>query len=157
MSMPRRDFLKLAGAGLSTSMAGLMVPGSAKPMALSHLAIAWDGSRVAARALGDALPYLVEGGRVTVLTVQGEKALEQDDPAATLAAALGRRGLKAEARLIPMGKGGIATTLQEAALAEGAQVLAMGGFGHSRLREFILGGATDGVLKDLRLPVLLSH
>ncbi len=51
----------------------------------------------------------------------------------------------------------IATALQEAALAEGLQLLAMGGFGHSRLHDFILGGATKGVLADLRLPVLLSH
>jgi nucleotide-binding universal stress UspA family protein len=47
--------------------------------------------------------------------------------------------------------------LQEGALAEGAQLLAMGGFGHSRLRDFVLGGATLGVLSDLRLPALLSH
>lgn len=51
----------------------------------------------------------------------------------------------------------IAAALQDTALAEGAQLLAMGGFGHSRIRDFILGGATKGVLTDLRMPVLLAH
>ena len=52
---------------------------------------------------------------------------------------------------------GIATLLQEQATTIGAGLLIMGAFGHSRAREFILGGATRGVLDDLRLPVLLSH
>jgi nucleotide-binding universal stress UspA family protein len=47
--------------------------------------------------------------------------------------------------------------LQDAAVKAGAQILVMGGFGHTRLRDFILGGATQGVFRDLRLPVLLSH
>jgi len=51
----------------------------------------------------------------------------------------------------------IAETLQEHAQEIGAGLLVMGGFGHSRMRDFVLGGATGGILKDLRLPVLLSH
>ena len=51
----------------------------------------------------------------------------------------------------------ISTTLQEHALELGAALLVMGGYGHSRVRDFVLGGATEGVLSDLRLPVLLSH
>jgi nucleotide-binding universal stress UspA family protein len=58
---------------------------------------------------------------------------------------------------IALDKRSISTALQEAALSEGAKLLAMGGFGHSRLRDFVLGGATKGVLSDLRLPLLLSH
>jgi nucleotide-binding universal stress UspA family protein len=135
----------------------ILVPPSARPASIDHIAIAWDASRVAARALGDALSLLPEGGRVSVLTVQDEKPLSGSDVAGSLASSLERRGFKARPCCITIGGKTIAEALQEAALAEGAQLLAMGGFGHSRMRDFVLGGATKGVLADLRLPTLLSH
>ena len=136
----------------------ILVPSSARPAArLDHIAIAWDASRVAARALGDALPLLADGGRVTVLTVRDEKPLAGAALASLLASSLEKRGVKANPIEIALGEKSIAQALQEKALAEGAQMLAMGGFGHSRIRDFVLGGATTGVFADLRLPVLLSH
>ncbi|MFN8831350.1 MAG: universal stress protein [Labrys sp. (in: a-proteobacteria)] len=135
----------------------ILVPPQAGPVVLDHIAIAWDGSRVAARALGDALSVLVEGGRISVLTVQDEKPLSGPDLAGTLASSLEKRGFSAKALEIPIGARTVAEALQDTALSEGAQVLAMGGFGHSRIRDFILGGATNGVLTQLRLPALLSH
>jgi nucleotide-binding universal stress UspA family protein len=135
----------------------LLVPPTARSARLDHIAIAWDASRFAARALGDALPLLAEGGRVSVLTVQDEKPLGGPDPAGALAASLERRGFRAAPLAINIGGRTIAEALQDTAVAEGAQILAMGGFGHSRFRDFILGGATKGVLADLRLPALISH
>jgi len=135
----------------------ILVPPSAGPATLDHIAIAWDGSRVAARALGDALQLLTEGGRVSVLTVHGEKPLSEADLAGALASSLEKRGFSAAALDITIGKRAVAEALQDTALAEGAQILAMGGFGHSRIRDFVLGGATIGIFNDLRLPVLLSH
>lgn len=135
----------------------ILVPPSAHPANVDHIAIAWDASRVAARALGDALSLLPEGGRVSVLTVQDEKPLSGTEVAGSLASSLERRGFTANPCRITIGGKTIAEALQEAALAEGAQLLAMGGFGHSRMRDFVLGGATKGVLADLRLPTLLSH
>lgn len=135
----------------------IMVPPTARATAIEHIAIAWDGSRVAARALSDVLPLLAAGGRISVLTVQDDKLLGGPAMAQTLAAALERRGYAARAVNITLAGRPIATALQDAAVTEGAQLLAMGGFGHSRLRDFILGGATKGVLADLRMPVLLSH
>jgi nucleotide-binding universal stress UspA family protein len=67
------------------------------------------------------------------------------------------RGLSAEAHAVLSGGSDIAVTLQENAIQLGAALLVMGGYGHMRLREFILGGATDGVLRDLRMPILISH
>lgn len=135
----------------------ILQPGLTPVSGMSHVAIAWDESPVAARALGEALQLLPEGGRVSVLTVQDEKALKSAGLAQTLAASLQLRGYHAEA--IPLNLGGqtIAGALQDAAKKAGADLLAMGGFGHTRLRDFILGGATKGVLDDLRLPVLLAH
>ena len=137
--------------------AAILVPPSTQLAALDHIAIAWDASQVAARALGDALPLLAKGGRVTVLTVQDEKPLSGSGIAESLSSALEKRGFSAKPRSIFLGGKSISDALQESALSEGAQMLAMGGFGHSRTRDFILGGATKGVLNQLRLPVLLSH
>ena len=141
------------GSGLPV----ILVPLTDATGTVDHIAIAWDESRVAARALGDALRILPSGGKISVLTVQDEKALNGTGLAQTLASALELRGYKANAVDLALGGKSIAAALQDAALAEGAQLLAMGGFGHSRLRDFVLGGATKGVLGDLRLPVLLAH
>jgi nucleotide-binding universal stress UspA family protein len=135
----------------------IMVPPSARAEALNHLAIAWDGSRVASRALWDALALLPDGGRVSVLTIQDEKPLNEKSIARTLAAMLAKRGLKTEAIDASLNNRTVGEVLQDTALEAGASLLAMGGFGHSRVRDFILGGATKGVFSNLRLPVLLSH
>lgn len=135
----------------------LVVPQNTGAAPVNHLAIAWDESRVAARALGDALRLLPDGGRISVLTVRDEKKLGDETIAETLAVALQRRGYQARAVTLALEGRTIATALQERALAEGAGILAMGGFGHSRLRDFVLGGATRGVMEAVRLPVLLAH
>jgi nucleotide-binding universal stress UspA family protein len=135
----------------------ILVPPSARPASLDHIAVAWDGTRVAARALGDALPLRAQGGHVSVLTVHDEKSLGGSDLADALASSLEKRGLSATPVDVTLGQRTIAEALQDTALSEGAQLLAMGGFGHSRIRDFILGGATNGVLTQLRLPTLLSH
>jgi nucleotide-binding universal stress UspA family protein len=135
----------------------ILVPPGPAPAALDHIAIAWDESRVAARALGDALPLLAAGGRVTVLTVRNEKHLRDTGLAQTLAAALRLRGIAASHADLELGDGSIAEALQRGASEAGARLLAMGGFGHSRLRDFVLGGATKGILAQLALPTLLSH
>lgn len=135
----------------------ILVPSSAPAASLDHIAIAWDGSRGAARALGDALPLLAEGGRISVLTVRDEKPLSGPDLAGALASSLQKRGFNAAPVESALGKRTIAEALQDTALSSGAQLLAMGGFGHSRIRDFVLGGATKGILTQLRVPILLSH
>lgn len=135
----------------------IVVPPSPSIARIDHIAIAWDGSRVAARALGDLMPLLSEGTQISVLTVQDEKPLAGSSIAHTLAASLEKRGFAAKPVEIALRGRTIAEALQEAALSEGAQLLAMGAFGHSRIRDFILGGATKGILAQLRLPTLLSH
>jgi nucleotide-binding universal stress UspA family protein len=135
----------------------ILVPALTATGPVDHIAIAWDESRVAARALGDALRILPAGAKVTVLTVKNEKALTSSKIAQTLAEALELRGFNARAVETTLDHRTIAAALQDSALNEGAQLLAMGGFGHSRMRDFILGGATKGVLHDLRMPILLAH
>lgn len=135
----------------------ILVPELSKPDAIDHVAIAWDGSRVAARAVADAGPLLQRAARISVLTVVDEKPLHDKDAGERLAGSLRKRGLLAEAVAIRAEDCPISVTLQEHATERGATLLVMGGYGHSRIRDFVLGGATEGILNDLRLPVLLSH
>lgn len=134
----------------------LLVPQSHAPSAIDHVAVAWDGSRVAARALADARAVFPRATRMTVLTVGDEKQLESGI-GDRLVDSLSRRGLEARHHAISVGSRPIAVALQDACLEVGAGVLAMGGYGHSRLRDFLVGGATKGVLAALFVPVLMSH
>lgn len=135
----------------------ILVPPGTTSAPIRHVAVAWDASRVAAQALGDALSLLPDDCRITVLTAGGDKTLPGKDLAEALAASLQRRGHSAEVKSVDLAGRKIAVALQEAALEVGAQMLIMGAFGHSRLRDFVLGGATTGVFENLRMPVLLSH
>jgi nucleotide-binding universal stress UspA family protein len=135
----------------------LLMPSQSQLRTLKRIAIAWDGSRVAARAVADAAPFLNIASEATVLTALDEKPLPNGGGGERLAEALRKRGLTATAKTIETVGSPIADALQQQAVAAGADLLVMGGYGHSRLRDFVLGGATAGVLEDLRLPVLLSH
>ena len=135
----------------------ILIPELLKPGSIDHIAIAWDGSRVAARAVADAGWFLQRTTRVSVLTVVDEKPLPEKDAGEHLAGNLRKHGLSAEALAIQAEDRDISATLQDHAIERGAALLVMGGYGHSRVRDFVLGGATEGVLGDLRLPVLLSH
>lgn len=135
----------------------LLLPDSQDIEVLGHVVIAWDGSRVAARAVADARAFLERASMVTVVTVTDEKPLPGQGIGERLALGLRMRGLVAEAVSIQAGDSSIGTALQEHALKIGGNLLVMGGYGHSRIRDFVLGGATERILADLRLPVLLSH
>ncbi len=143
----------LFGSGRPT----LLLPDSTDDGVLGHVVIAWDGSRVAARAVADARAFLERASMITVVTVTDEKPLPGQGIGERLALGLRTRGLAAEAVSVQAGDRSIGTALQEHALKIGGNLLVMGGYGHSRVRDFVLGGATEGILADLRLPVLLSH
>jgi nucleotide-binding universal stress UspA family protein len=135
----------------------IMVPGTPLLRSLDHVMVAWDGSTVAARASSDAQPLLHRASHVSIVTVVDEKPINNKDIGKQLAEKLKRRGLTAEALSITAEDCPIGETLQAYALDMGAGLLVMGGYGHSRLRHFVLGGATEDVLSELRLPILMSH
>lgn len=143
----------LFGSGRPT----LLLSDSTDVGTLGHVVVAWDGSRVAARAVADARAFLERASMITVVTVTDEKPFPGQGIGERLALGLRTRGLAAEAVSIQAGDSSIGTALQEHALKIGGNLLVMGGYGHSRVRDFVLGGATEGILADLRLPVLLSH
>lgn len=124
---------------------------------LGTVAVAWDFSRAAARAVSDAMPLLEKAKRVRVVTVLNEKRLDQKHSAEELSKNLSRHGIdvvldRVDARGRPIG-----AVLEAYVASHEVDLLVMGAYGHSRLREFMLGGATDSLLSKPPLPILFSH
>lgn len=123
-----------------------------------RILIAWNGSREATRAVFDALPLLRRAHHVKVLHVEtaGMSKISLSSCAA-IAASLRRHGVRAiyEELALPRAVDGAA--LLSAAKAENADLLVMGGYGHWRFRELVLGGATRHVMRHMMVPVLMSH
>jgi len=124
-----------------------------------RVVIAWDASREATRALSEADDILEFAESVTVLTVDAKPKMfgHGDQPGANIAAHLSRRGLPAEVRNVDsMGRSAALAILDEAA-ALNADLVVMGGYAHSRLRELVFGGATREFLRAATIPILMAH
>lgn len=121
--------------------------------------IAWNSRREAARAAFDAIPLLSKGADVTVLWVDtsSDPVMAADAPGADLCTALARYGLKCEAASVHAPDGDAAEAIRREANSRGADLIVMGAYGHSRFREFILGGATRDSLARMDRPILMSH
>lgn len=136
----------------------VIVPAAYKPpFVCKRVVVAWDHTRTAARAFHDSLPFLHLADEVILVAVGGEKRFQTSSDPGTVEEALARKGLNAKFRQIDLGTRTIGQALQDHALDNGADLLVMGAYGHSRLHEFMLGGATREVLDEPRLPVLMSH
>jgi nucleotide-binding universal stress UspA family protein len=127
------------------------------PLKLDRVMVCWDGGRAAARAIGDAIPFLQRAGRIEVVMVTNERGKKDQIEGADIAAHLARHGLKVEVKRIPLGDVDVADMLLSHAADEGVDFIVMGGYGHSRLREFVLGGVTRNMLRTMTAPVLMSH
>jgi nucleotide-binding universal stress UspA family protein len=121
--------------------------------------VAWNAKREAVRAAWDALPILQRAKEVKVVWVnpQSERERTQDVPAADICTALARQGVKCEATEQIAPRAAVGETLLGYAEAWKADLLVMGCYGHTRLLELILGGASRHVLSHMTLPVLMSH
>jgi nucleotide-binding universal stress UspA family protein len=124
---------------------------------LDRVMICWDGGRTAARAIGDALPLLTRAKMVEVVIFAGERGKQDEIPGADMGQHLARHGLNVSVNRIPLGDVDVADAILSHAADSSADFVVMGGYGHSRLREFILGGATRGMLQAMTVPVLLAH
>jgi nucleotide-binding universal stress UspA family protein len=121
--------------------------------------VAWNGSREAARAVGDAMPLLARAEEVEVLSINPDAgdAGEGDVPGAAIAQHLARHGIRAVAHASRADDIDVGDVLLSRAADQDFDLLVMGAYGHSRLREFVLGGATRHMLKHMTVPVLMSH
>lgn len=124
---------------------------------LDCVMVCWDGSRSAARAVADALPFLVRAKQVEVVVVASEPGKSDEIPGADIAHHLARHGLEVELKRIVAVDVDVTNTILSHAADIGGDFLVMGGYGHSRLREFVLGGVTRGMLASMTIPTLMSH
>lgn len=118
--------------------------------------IAWDGSRAATRAITDAIPFLRRAQMVQVVIVNPSTDQHGEQPGADLATYLTRHGIPLEVS-VHRSKIDVGNALLSLATDLNADLMVMGGYGHSRLREMIMGGATRSILQTMTIPVLMSH
>jgi nucleotide-binding universal stress UspA family protein len=126
-------------------------------LSLEHVLICWDFSKSAARAVVDALPLLQNAARAHIAVFRGEKDLPLKDAGAHLIAFLAAHGVRCEADDVQIGDQTIGRAVLDYAARTDADLLVMGAYGHSRMQEFLLGGATREILDRSTLPLLMSH
>jgi nucleotide-binding universal stress UspA family protein len=155
---PELDRLVVEAALFETGRPLLVVPYIQRAgLELDHVMLCWDGSRSAARAAADAMPFIRRAKSVEVVIVASEPAKSDELPGADMAQHLARHGARVELKRIVTSETDVASTILSHAADNSADFLVMGGYGHSRLREFILGGVTRGILGSMTIPTLLSH
>jgi nucleotide-binding universal stress UspA family protein len=121
--------------------------------------LAWNNSPESARALTAAMPMLLKAQKVLIACIPQALDDEQEvqQSLAELRDVLALHGLKVETRLLKQAQDKEADMLREAAYGAGCDLIVMGAYGHSRLREYVFGGATRGMLSECALPVLMFH
>ncbi|NVK18915.1 MAG: universal stress protein [Methylocystaceae bacterium] len=126
-----------------------------------HIMTAWDGSRLAASAINEAIPLMKGAKKVEVLAVdphKGEGSKSHGDiPSADMSLHLARHGIKAEADHLASGGLSAGDTLLSYAADNSIDLIVMGGYGHRRWREVVLGGVTRHMLQHMTVPVFMTH
>ena len=126
---------------------------------LDHLVCCWDGSSAAARAINDALPLLVKATAVDLLLVLNEKPNSNTNVirGAEMAKHLARHDVKVQIETVPAADIDVTNAILSYVADNSATLIVMGGYGHAKLREMILGGVTRGMLHSMTVPVFMSH
>ncbi len=124
-----------------------------------HVTVAWDGSREAARACFDALPFLKKAKEVRLLSVNpDETAMSGANlPGSEMATALSRHDVRCEASHTQTDDISVGDEILSRVSDQGSDLLVLGGFGHSRVRELVFGGVTRQILAQMTVPVLMAH
>ena len=123
---------------------------------LDRVLILWDGSLTATRAIVGAMPFLHRARQIDLISIVGERDLREELAGADMVKHLSRHGLIAQPTLLQMIDDVTATILNY--MSENMpDLLVMGGYGHSRFREIVLGGATRGILQSMTAPTLMAH
>jgi nucleotide-binding universal stress UspA family protein len=122
-----------------------------------RIGICWDGSRLAARAVHDAMPLLKAADALLVITVNEADNVPAEASPTHLVRYLARAGLPARLISLDTDHSRIQSGILSLAADESIDLLVMGGYGHSRLRETVLGGVTRDMLRSMTVPTLMSH
>lgn len=150
----------VSGVLLSSGRPTLVIPYIGAQATLGeNMLVAWDGGREASRAIGDALPLLTRAARVDVIAVDADVDAELDDrlAGARLAAWLRRHDVAIDVVHQEAQDIGIGEWLLSRAADFGSDVIVMGGYGHTRMRELVLGGVTRTMLRSMTVPVFMAH
>ena len=123
----------------------------------NRVMVGWDGSRTAARAIGDAMPVLERAKMIEIFTVVAGPTKNTELPGIDIRQHFSRHGLKVEVKRIPAEGINVPEAILSHAADISADFMVMGGYGHSRLHEYVLGGATRGILASMTLPTLMSN
>ncbi len=145
---------------LDTGRPVLLVPRIGAPQTIAQrVLVAWDGRREAVRAVFDALPILQRAEYVGIVSINRQSDADASGytPGADVTAALKRHGVACGQIQDVETSGSVGPTLLETAQTGQCDLIVMGCYGHSRLREFVFGGATRHILENTTLPVLMSH
>jgi nucleotide-binding universal stress UspA family protein len=124
---------------------------------LDRVIICWDGSRPAARAIADAMPFLKRTKTIEIVVVVGERDKSGEITGANMRRHLARHGIEVTIKHIAGSGSDVQNAILSHAADSGTDFIVLGGYGHSRLREFILGGVTRSILRSMTVPVLMSH
>lgn len=147
---------RIAEFVLESGRPALVIPYIGAPDHIGRtVLIAWNGSREAARAVADAMPLLERADSVEVLAVEPRGI--GDSPGADIARHLAGHGVKAEARAISGIEVNTGDAILNRAADTGADLIVMGAYGHSRIRELVIGGVTRHIMEHMTVPVLFSH
>ena len=119
--------------------------------------VGWDGGRAAARAIGDAMPVFERAKMIEVVTVVAGPTKNTELPGIDIGQHLSRHGLNVEVKRVQADDIKVSDAILSHAADIDADFMVMGGYGHSRLREYVLGGATRGILASMTLPTLMSN
>ena len=147
---------------LSAGRPALVIPYTGQfPVVGERVMVAWDASRLAARAVNDALPLMARAKSVVVLAVnpvvRDDERGHGDIPCADICLHLARHGIRAEAQQIYADDLDVGEMLLSRAADQGIDLMVCGAYGHARWREVVLGGVTRHLLAHMTLPVLMSH
>ncbi|MDP1626802.1 universal stress protein [Parvibaculum sp.] len=145
----------LEAAMMSAGRPVLIAPKKAWSPVGGTVAIGWDDSAEAARAVTAAIPFLERAKSVTILCIGGKEL--DPTPGSTLADYLALHGVVADVHLVDAQTRAYGEVLLEQAEKSKTDLLVMGGYSHSRLREFIIGGATQHIRSHATIPVLMAH
>jgi nucleotide-binding universal stress UspA family protein len=144
-------------APLATGRPTLLIPAAFSGTLGKRMLVAWNDSREAARAANDALLVLSQAEQVTVMAINRPGEAQNGSLCAGIVEHLSRHGVKAEAMGATASGNSVGEVLLDQAARQKADLIVMGAYGHSRLREIALGGVTRYMLKHATVPVLMSH
>ncbi|MCJ2044483.1 universal stress protein [Methylobacterium sp. J-078] len=136
----------------------IVVPAGHNAFAGRRIVVAWDGGAHAARAVNDALPFLLAADAVEIISVVGEKELPRSVAGAELAPHLARHGIAVTVDDLPVRPDGdVAETLRDAAIRYRADMMVMGAYRHGPIRQWLFGGLTQSLMTACPIPLFLAH